>query len=71
MVTVFCAGCGDRLRRTTVYTAVRGVLRLILTERVQWRHTTKRWDNRYTPDTTTLSQIKRRLSRNGRFVVVR
>ena len=51
MVTVFCGDlrCLDRLQ---------------LTEDAEYRHTTKRWDDRYgRPDTITLSQIKRRLAR--------
>jgi hypothetical protein len=59
MAKVYCAGCGDRLRLTTV--VLRGVARADLS-RVEWRHTTRRWDNRYRPDTVTRSDIFRRFA---------
>jgi hypothetical protein len=55
-VQIYCAGCGDRLRRTTV--VLRGVVRADISS-VEWRHTTRRWDNRYSPDSTTRPELLR------------
>jgi hypothetical protein len=57
MVKLHCAWCGDILRRTTLFR--RGVTRAEVVD-VQWRHTTRRWDNRYNPEVTTRPRIFRR-----------
>lgn len=59
MVKLHCAGCGDQLRRTTIFH--RGVIRADVVD-VQYRHTTRRWDNRYRPDTITRARIFHRFA---------
>lgn len=60
MPQLHCAGCGDRLRLVTLFRC--GVIRAEVVDR-QWRHTTRQWDNRYRPDTTTRPRILRRNAR--------
>jgi hypothetical protein len=65
---VFCAGegCGDRLRLTVVLTARIGLLRADWSEDHQYRHTTRRWDNRYNPDLRIVAVRKVKLRWNAR-----
>ena len=68
MVRTYCAGCGDRLRPVRVFrvSLISPIRATIQDWGTEYRHTTRRWDNRFRPDWTTPARIMRRMKTPGR-----